>query len=108
MNLNGFVRVAGTSDIAEGRGKKIELGDQEIALWRVNGRFYAISNVCAHQHISAIHLGTLEGLTVSCPMHGWAYSLETGRTPSGEGKLRVFRVVVEKNQVYVELPGPTW
>jgi nitrite reductase/ring-hydroxylating ferredoxin subunit len=108
MKREDYRRVAGVSELADGRGKKLQIGDQEIALWRVNGRFYAISNVCAHQHIAALHLGTLNELKISCPMHGWTYSLETGKTDSGEGQVRVFGVIVEGDDVYVEVPKAAW
>jgi len=103
----GFVRVAGVSEIPEGRGRRFEIGNEEVALWHVRGRFYAISNVCAHQHVSALHLGTLDGLTISCPMHGWTYSLETGKSESGDGRVRIFAVSVEGEDVFIEVPTLT-
>jgi len=98
------VRVAALSDIAEGRGVRVRLGDDEIALWRVRGKLYAIGNVCSHQHFSELHRGILSGLTVSCPMHGWTYSLETGLAVSGSGRVRTYHVSVEGDSVYIEPP----
>src|ERR1700690_3700625 len=75
MNMEkSFVKVARFSDIAEGKSARVSLGDDEIALWRVRGKLYAIGNVCSHQHFSELHRGILSGLTVACPMHGWTYS----------------------------------
>jgi len=96
------VRVASLSEIAEGRSLRVRLGDDEIALWRVRGRLYAIGNVCSHQHFSELHRGILSGLTVACPMHGWTYSLETGIAVSGSGRVRTYNVSVEGESVYVE------
>ena len=111
--MNGepaYLRVARLSDIPEGRGARVTIGDDEIALWHVRGRIYAIGNVCAHQHFSALHLGTLTGLNVSCPMHGWTYSLETGAALSGSGRVRTYGVKVEGDDIFVERParGPSW
>lgn len=107
-----FVRVARFSGIAEGRGVRVTLGDDEIALWRVRGMVYAIGNVCSHQHFSELHRGILSGLTVACPMHGWTYSLETGIALSGNGRVRKYEVRVEGDEVYVALPArgdePPW
>jgi NAD(P)H-dependent nitrite reductase small subunit len=100
-----FVRVARLSDIAEGGSVRVRLGDDELALWRVAGKLYAIGNVCAHQHFSELHRGILSGLTVACPMHGWTYSLETGIALSGSGRVRTYNVKVEGVDVYVELPA---
>ena len=102
--LDGFVRVARLSDLAERRGRKVRIGDEDVALWRVDGEVFAIGNVCAHQHFSALHDGILAGLTVTCPMHGWTYSLETGKATSGSGSVKRYKVVVEGDHVYVEQP----
>jgi nitrite reductase/ring-hydroxylating ferredoxin subunit len=103
-----FVIVARDSEIREGRSKKIDVRGEEIALWKAGGRIYAVSNVCAHEHFSMMHQGTLNGCNVSCPMHGWTYSLETGRCITGEGRLRTYRVRVEGDEVAVEEPAPAW
>jgi nitrite reductase/ring-hydroxylating ferredoxin subunit len=99
-----FVRVARLSDIAEGRSARVKLGGDEIALWHVRGRVYAIGNVCSHQHFSELHHGILSGLTVSCPMHGWTYSLETGIAVTGSGRVRTYPVIVEGDGIYIEQP----
>ena len=98
------MHVARLSDIAEGKGIRVRLGDDEIALWRVRGKLYAIGNVCSHQHFSELHHGILSGLTVACPMHGWTYSLETGIALSGSGRVGRHNVMVEGDDVYIELP----
>jgi nitrite reductase/ring-hydroxylating ferredoxin subunit len=99
-----YVKVARVSEVGEGRSKKVKIGAEEIALWRVNGNFYAINNVCAHQHFSALHEGTLDGLKVSCPMHGWTYSLETGVAESGSGRVKTYRVGIDGDDVFLEIP----
>jgi NAD(P)H-dependent nitrite reductase small subunit len=103
--MNGsFVKVGKASAIAEGKSKRIKVGDEDVALWHVHGKFYAIDNVCSHQHFAMLHQGILEGLTVACPMHGWTYSLETGKATVGNGKVRTFAVKVVGDDVWVEVP----
>ena len=97
-----FVKVEKVPAGPEGRSKRVKVGDQEIALWHVQGKFYAIDNVCAHQHFAMLHQGILEGLTVACPMHGWTFSLETGRATIGNGKLKTYAVKVVGDFVWVE------
>ena len=100
-----YVRVARLSEIAEGKSVRVKLGDDEIALWHVRGKLYAIGNVCSHQHFSELHRGILSGLTVACPMHGWTYSLETGVALSGSGRVGTYAVKVEGDDVYIEQPA---
>lgn len=103
-----FVKVARVADIPERHSKRITVGDEEIALWHVDGKFYAVNNVCPHQHIPALHEGTVDGLKLTCPMHGWTYSLETGIAEFGNGRVKTYKVKVEGNDLYVESPSSGW
>jgi NAD(P)H-dependent nitrite reductase small subunit len=106
--MTEFVKVAKTSDVHERVGKFIRIDDDEIALFKVDGKFFAIDNVCPHQHISALHQGELNGLMITCPMHGWTYSLETGKAEGGSGRVRTHRVKVEGEFVWIEKPARSW
>jgi nitrite reductase/ring-hydroxylating ferredoxin subunit len=94
-----WVVVARAEDLREGRGLRCRVGDDEVALWQVDGCYYALSAVCAHHHVPTLHEGTREGLTIACPLHGWTYSLETGRSVSGNGRVRTYPVKVEKGEI---------
>lgn len=98
------VLAATIKEMKEGKGKRVRIGDEEISLWMANGKFYAIGNFCAHQHIPALHEGILDGSTVTCPMHGWAYELGTGKAVHGSGRVPVFDVVVRGEKIFVEVP----
>ena len=100
-----FVCVTRLSAIPEGKAVKVTVGGIDIALWRVRGRVFAVGNVCSHQHFSELHRGTLSGLTVTCPMHGWTYSLETGVAVTGSGRVATYRVHIDGDDVYVEEPS---
>jgi NAD(P)H-dependent nitrite reductase small subunit len=97
-----WVAAARLEDLSERRGRRVRLGDKDIALWRVNGRVYAIGNVCPHQHTALLFQGTLTGLAVTCPMHGWTFSLETGRAVEGSGRVQTYPVEVHDGMVMVE------
>jgi len=103
-----FVRVARNSDVPERRSKLVKIEGEEVALWRVDGRIYAINNVCPHQHFSMLHQGTLDGIHLTCPMHGWSFCLEDGTPKTGNGKARVYRVKEEGDGIFVEVPTSSW
>jgi nitrite reductase/ring-hydroxylating ferredoxin subunit len=104
----GFRRVASCSELQEKKGRMVLVGDEEVALWKVDGTVYAVDNLCPHQHAPALHIGHLSGLSLSCPMHGWTFSLLDGREEQGFGRVRVRRVVVQGDDVYVEEHRPSW
>jgi nitrite reductase/ring-hydroxylating ferredoxin subunit len=97
------VRVASTKDVRENHGTLVTIDGQDIAIFKRDGRFYAVSNVCAHQHFSMLHEGELDGCTVSCPMHGWTYDLRTGLASTGQGAISSYNVRVEGDDVFVEI-----
>jgi nitrite reductase (NADH) small subunit len=106
--LEGYSRVAAFSDLPEKKGRMVLVADEEVALWKVDGTVYAVNNLCPHQHAPALHIGHLSGLSVSCPMHGWTFSLLDGREESGFGRVHTRRVIVEGDDVYVEELRQSW
>lgn len=101
------VRVASIEDFPARRAVRVVLPDDEVAVWQVEGRYYAVSAVCVHHHVPTLHQGERYGLTVSCPLHGWTYSLETGEAMRGGGRLQVYRTEVADGAVWIHLPGGT-
>ena len=98
------MKVARVSELPEKRGRRVSVMGEEIALWRVDGKFYAIQNVCSHQHYPVLHQGILSGTSVTCPMHGWTYSLETGIAEVGNGRVKTYDVRVEGDDILIEEP----
>ena len=49
-----------------------------IALCNVNGRFYAIDDVCTHDG-GSLDQGELQDNLVECPRHGAKFDVTTGR-----------------------------
>ena len=94
--------VAKTSDLKPGQGKTVEANGKEIALFNVGGKFYAISNTCAHQQ-GPLGEGELEEKTVTCPLHGWQYDVTSGLcTMPGFAKVDSFKVTVKGDEVFVD------
>lgn len=72
-----FVKVCKTQDVPEGRGRTVDVKGTAVALFHVNGGFYAISDTCLHRG-GPLGEGELDGKTVVCPWHGWRYDVTSG------------------------------
>ena len=72
-----YVKAARVDEIAPGRVKIVEIDDQEIALCNLEGRIYAIANVCTHDD-GPLGTGYLLGDTIECPRHGARFNVRTG------------------------------
>ncbi|HTE03524.1 MAG TPA: non-heme iron oxygenase ferredoxin subunit [bacterium] len=101
-----FVRVASVDELPAGMGKAVTVDGQRIALFNVNGTFYAIDDTCTHEEAS-LAAGAVYGEIVACPKHGSRFHLPTGRVLSLPAVVPVstYQVKVEDGQVLL-LPVP--
>jgi nitrite reductase/ring-hydroxylating ferredoxin subunit len=109
-----FIKICKESDIPNNRrGKLFIVGDDaEVAVFKVNGKIYVVSNVCPHNHSNVMYEGYVdEGLYVACPIHGWQFSLETGLVPPHctelSAKLENYKTKIENGDLYVEAKKST-
>lgn len=109
-DLEGFVRVADAHECFARRIKQVEVEGEEMVFFAVDGKIYAVRNLCPHQLFSGLHVGILKGHEITCPMHGWTFDVRTGRATVGDGKLRCYEMKVLGNDVWVEKPSkePEW
>mgnify|MGYP001363653538 CR=1 FL=1 len=101
-----YVKAAEMADFSSGRPKRVVIENTEVALFFIKGQFYAVQNQCPPQHYSAMHEGILNGLALTCPMHGWTFDVSTGHATVGGGRLKRYAVKVVGNDVLVEGPNP--
>src|SRR4028118_1709856 len=60
-------------------------GDEPIAVFNVDGEFYAIDDTCTHQDASLAD-GWLDGCVVECPLHASCFDLRTGKVSGPPAK----------------------
>lgn len=116
--------VAPVDDFPPGTRRQFIAGRRAIAIFNVDGSFYALRDVCPHQG-AALSGGMVVGAVhasqpgcydydggrklIRCPWHGWEYDLETGQSWYWPRKDRVkaFAVSVEPGSSLDEQqPGP--
>jgi nitrite reductase/ring-hydroxylating ferredoxin subunit len=98
------VKVASVDEVPAGEGRVVQAGGQTLALFNVDGQFYAIDNTCAHRG-GPLGEGDLEGRVISCPWHGWRWDVTTGVNTNNPGvKVACFPVTVANGEVFIDLP----
>ena len=98
-----FVKVAQVSDLQPGTGKVVTVKDKAIALFNVDGTFYAIDNTCVHRG-GPLGEGEMEGNVVTCPWHGWQYDVKTGVSETNpSAKVQTYQVKVDGSAVMVSI-----
>ena len=95
--------VADVSEVPAGRGKVVEVGGRQVALFNLDGRYLAIDNTCPHRG-GPLGDGMVNGNVVTCPWHGWQFDCTTGKsTRNGAVGVNCFKTSVEGTTIYVEV-----
>lgn len=75
--MASFVKVCKQGDIPAGSGKTVNVNGKPVALFNVEGTFYAIDDTCVHRG-GPLGEGELDGKIAICPWHGWRWDVTTG------------------------------
>jgi nitrite reductase/ring-hydroxylating ferredoxin subunit len=98
-------RVAGVDDMDEEEVIGVQAGGQPVALYKIEGEFYATHDICSHEH-AHLSEGYLEGCEIECPLHQARFDIRTGKAmckPATEG-IAVYPVKIVGNDVFVQVP----
>lgn len=98
-----FVFALHASELRDGERRVLTLGGQQVAIFRLDGRFYATGTACPHT-AGPVAEGDLAGTELTCPWHGWRFDVPTGAcsTVAGE-RLKTFPVKTVADQVLVRV-----
>lgn len=112
--------VCAEADLPPGGRVIVDVDGRSIGVFNVDGRYYALNNVCPHRG-APLCLGTIGGTmlpsapheyrygldssVLRCPWHGWEIELETGRPLFDPGRTRVktYAVSVVDGSIALEL-----
>jgi nitrite reductase/ring-hydroxylating ferredoxin subunit len=75
--MSEWIEIARSPECPPGTALERVAGDRIVALYNIDGTFYAIDGVCPHQG-GPLGQGTLSGPIVTCPWHGWQFDVTTG------------------------------
>ncbi len=101
--LDGFSKVCKYSALEEKIGKRFFVDDVEIAVFKVDGKVYALNNICPHQKSHIIYDGSIEEKKVTCPAHGWQFDLKTGNLAQGRKGLDSYEVKIVGDDVCIKV-----
>src|SRR5215470_14688044 len=104
VHMAQFIRVASAADVAPGEAKCVEVAGKKIALFNLEGSFFAIDDTCTHRG-GLLCEGEVAGEEVTCPWHGAVYNIKTGavlKPPAPRG-VASYHVRVQGADVEVEV-----
>ncbi len=102
--MAGYVKVATTNDVEPGKSKLVEVNGRRIALFNLEGTFYAIDDFCTHRG-APLSEGEVIGKDVQCPWHGALFDVTTGEPsgPPADAGVDTFNVRVDGSDIEVEV-----
>lgn len=101
--INDYTKICKISDLQDNVGKRYFVDDVEVAVFKVDGKIYALSNICPHQHTALMYDGFIEDCKVVCPAHGWEFNLSDGKMAQGRKGLDSYEVKIIDDDVYVKV-----
>ncbi|HKE95804.1 MAG TPA: non-heme iron oxygenase ferredoxin subunit [Povalibacter sp.] len=97
-----WIPVAPAASIATGDYAQLEIEGSLVAVFNIDGKFYAIDDLCTHDG-GELAGGAVEGDVVICPRHGARFCLRTGAalTPPAYEPVRTYETRVVDGMVEV-------
>ena len=98
-----FHTVCQAAEVAEGEGRTVSVGKKLIAVFRENGQYFAIDDVCPHMGAS-LSGGFVDRGIVTCPWHAWRFRLNDGAWADNPRiKIGCYPVRVVGDEIQVEV-----
>ena len=99
----GDIRVAAVKDIAADRPFCAKAGGKELAVFKSEGKYYALANACSHAG-GPLCQGLIEGGEVVCPWHGSKFRIKSGEVVHGPAVKGVdtFELEVRGDDLYLK------
>ena len=81
--MSNWFDVAKVDEFPPGSGRLVDMDDTMVAVFNIDGEYFAIEDVCTHDGSPFLGCGLapedlLEGDEIVCPRHGARFSVRTG------------------------------
>ncbi|PIC63493.1 2Fe-2S ferredoxin [Sporosarcina sp. P13] len=113
--------VCKAEELPSGKRKIVTIKNMTIVVVNVEGKLRAFNNMCPHQG-APLEFGSISGIMeasdpqqykygchdnyVKCPLHGWAFDIETGKSLFSEKvKIKTFEVREEGGYILLSAKG---
>jgi nitrite reductase (NADH) small subunit len=97
-----WIAIGQISDIPQRGARCIKTPHGKVAVFRTgDDRVFAIDDHCPHKG-GPLSQGIVHGASVTCPLHNWVISLETGKAQGAdEGSVRTIPLKTEGGTIYI-------
>jgi nitrite reductase (NADH) small subunit len=99
-----WVAIGEIADIPLRGARCVKNGETTIAIFRTaDNRLFAVEDKCPHKN-GPLSQGIVHDGCVTCPLHNWVISLETGKAQGAdEGETRTFPIRLDGQTILLGL-----
>lgn len=100
-----WIKVASAQELSNDEAKTVNVAGQGVALFRIDGEFFATDSMCTHA-TALLSEGYVEDGCVECPLHQGRFDIRTGKAMCAPVTvdLRTHPVKREGDDIYVLSP----
>lgn len=101
--MSDWIDVAREGSLAEGEHLVIDVDGVDVAVFMIDGHYYAIEDACTHDGAEIASGRLVEGCEIICPRHGARFCLKTGKvlSPPAYEDLSTFPIRIEQGRIQV-------
>lgn len=104
MTKTKWVEIGKISDVPSRGTRCVKVGDMTVAIFRTtNNKIFALEDKCPHSD-GPLSQGIVHDDCVTCPLHNWVISLETGEAQGADvGKTRSFPIKMDGEKIFLDV-----
>lgn len=101
--MSNWIDIAAIDDIPQRGARVVKTSEGCVAVFRTgDDEVFALNNACPHK-AGPLAEGIVHGKSVTCPLHNWVISLETGEAQgSDEGRVATYPARVENGRILLD------
>ena len=102
-----MIDLCSAADVIDGQGHQVIVDNLEVAVFKVDGRFYVIDDACTHGP-GRLSEGEQDGDVIECNFHNGAFNIRTGEivAPPCMIPIRTYYVEMRDGRIWIDPDRP--
>jgi nitrite reductase (NADH) small subunit len=101
--MSDWMDIAALDEVPRRGARVVKTAGGCVAVFRTSDdQVYALNNSCPHKG-GPLSEGIVHGASVTCPLHNWVFSLETGEAQGADnGRVETYAARVENGRILLD------
>ncbi len=111
--MAGWFNVAPVAEFLPGQSRQVEVDNVMVAVFNIEGEFYALEDVCTHDGSPMLSCGLepkqlIDGEQLICPRHGARFCIKTGNALTPPAFEATYKLPVRIEDGIVQVTDDRW